>query len=181
MLIIAPKQRLNSSDLVLCNFFFFLYLGGSSSLHQGIIKGTRFESVEAIQRVRIEGNPRGMVPAVHSWMAEKDEKWIKFTLKGKSCRLLFGIEMNYLWHQSCYISNTPCIYRWRTFSKNNMNLRWNIKDRIFDASFWGKQAKQIFTTEMSSILTEPYISSLVPGWFELDDTRFNWWLSPAEK
>jgi len=67
------EQPPYSPDLAPCNFVLFPKL-------DGIIKGTHFEGVEAIKEAVMtagaEGHPRGIIPAVHRSVVEKDGKGI---------------------------------------------------------------------------------------------------------
>ena len=64
----------------------------------GIIKGTSFECVEAIKRavmMELRGIPEeSFQQCREGWKSALDSRGI--TLKGKTCSLLFGIEINCL-------------------------------------------------------------------------------------
>lgn len=92
-----------TSSLFTISFYLWLFLLFPKL--KAIIKRNRFKGVEAVKRtVTTElGHPRRILPAVHRSVTEKsalDSSGV--TLKGKKCRLLFGIKINCLWQKFCY-------------------------------------------------------------------------------
>ena len=136
--------------LLFVRFFLFFKL-------KEIIKGTHFEGMEAIKKAimtELKGIPEeSFQQHIEVWEKALDSREI--TLKEKSCSLLFGIEINCLWHQPCYFSDVSCIIVQvkrvvrATWSQTFLDFIFQIQVSLGNEKSFGKWIKTNWITNLN--------------------------------